>query len=460
MNDTLNANAKTFKPRPYQTKIIQHILNTPRCAIWAGMGLGKTSAVLTAIDTLNQTNPCLTLVVAPLRVAQSTWPDEVAKWAHLNKISISAIIGSLEERRFAIRKPATIYTINYENLPWLLEYLKGNWPFDIVVADESTKLKGFRLRQGTKRAKALATVAHANCKRFIELTGTPSPNGLQDLWGQSWFLDAGARLGRSFDAFSQRWFRLSFDGYGLEPLPYASDEIQDRLKDICFSFDARDYFDIDEPIVNIIRVDLPKEARALYRDMEREMFLMVDGAGVEAFNAASQTVKCLQLANGAIYTDQAAGWSEVHDAKLLALESIVEESAGASVLVAYHFKTDLIRLQKYFKKGRVLDTDPQTIKDWNAGKIPLLFAHPASAGHGLNLQDGGNILVFFGHWWDLEQYQQIIERIGPTRQIQAGHKRAVFIHQIVATDTVDELVMTRRNTKRKVQDILLEAMKA
>ena len=229
---------------------------------------------------------------------------------------------------------------------------------------------------------------------------------------------------------------------------------------ICFSFDARDYFDIDEPIVNIIRVDLPKEARALYRDMEREMFLMVDGAGVEAFNAASQTVKCLQLANGAIYTDQTGGWFEVHDAKLLALESIVEESAGASVLVAYHFKTDLIRLQKYFKKGRVLDTDPQTIKDWNAGKIPLLFAHPASAGHGLNLQDGGNILVFFGHWWDLEQYQQIIERIGPTRQIQAGHKRAVFIHQIVATDTVDELVITRRNTKRKVQDILLEAMKA
>ena len=451
--------SQPFTPRAYQTKIIEHILAHPRCGIWAGMGMGKTASVLSAIDILNQTEPGLTLVIAPLRVAQSTWPDEMAKWTHLTGMSISAIVGTVEERRAALRKPATIYTINYENLPWLLEHLNGNWPFTTVVADESTKLKGFRLRQGTKRAKALATVAHAKCKRFIELTGTPSPNGLQDLWGQAWFLDAGVRLGRTFDSFNQRWFRLRFDGYGYEPLGNAQTEIQDRLKDVCVSLDAKDYFDIDEPIVNVIRVELPNQARALYNEMEREMFLTIDGAGVEAFNAASRTIKCLQIANGFIYTDEAGGWSDLHNAKIDALESVIEEAAGMPVLVAYHFKTDLIRLQKSFPQGRALGTDPQTIKDWNAGRIPVLFAHPQSAGHGLNLQDGGNIICFFGHWWDLEQFQQIIERIGPTRQKQAGYNRPVFIHHIVAADTVDELVMARRETKREVQDLLLEAMK-
>ena len=457
--DLRTGGSQPFTPRAYQTKIIEHILAHPRCGIWAGMGMGKTASVLTAIDILNQTEPGLTLVIAPLRVAQSTWPDEVAKWTHLTGMSISAIVGTVEERRAALRKPATIYTINYENLPWLVEHLKGSWPFTNVVSDESTKLKGFRLRQGTKRAKALASVAHAKTKRFIELTGTPSPNGLQDLWGQAWFLDAGVRLGRTYDSFNQRWFRLRFDGYGYEPLGHAQTEIQERLKDVCVSLDAKDYFDIDEPIVNIIRVELPKQARALYNDMEREMYLTIDGTGVEAFNAASRTIKCLQIANGFIYTDEEMAWSDVHNVKIEALESVIEEAAGMPVLVAYHFKTDLTRLQKSFPQGRILGTNPQTIKDWNAGRIPVLFAHPQSAGHGLNLQDGGNIICFFGHWWDLEQYQQIIERIGPTRQKQAGYNRPVFIHHIVAANTVDELVMARRETKREVQDLLLEAMK-
>lgn len=189
------------------------------------------------------------------------------------------------------------------------------------------------------------------------------------------------------------------------------------------------------------------------------MFLQIENNDVEALNAASKTIKCLQLANGAIYTDDSGTWSEVHDLKLQALESIINEAAGMPVLVAYHFKSDLARLQKAFKNGRVLDKDPQTIRDWNAGKTPILFAHPASAGHGLNLQDGGNILAFFSHWWDLEQYLQIVERIGPTRQAQAGHDRPVFIYHIIAADTVDELVMERRESKKTVQEILLEAMK-
>lgn len=454
-----------FTPRSYQHAIIDHAVDLERSGIWAGMGMGKTVSTLTALDMLELVEPGPTLVIAPLRVASSTWPDEAKKWTHLRNIEVSAVVGNPDERRAALRRPASVYTTNYEQLPWLVEHYGDKWPFKKIVADESTKLKGFRLRQGTQRAQALGKVAHKYATRFIELTGTPSPNGLQDLWGQAWFLDGGVRLGRSYQSFIDRWFRSEQVGSDrhavrLEPLPFAREQIEDKLRDICISLDPRDYFNIDEPIVNVIRVELPAKARQLYRDMEREMFMEIDGSEVEAFNAASKTIKCLQLANGAVYTDESCTkFSEVHDVKLQALEEIVEEAAGMPVLVAYHFKSDLARLLKAFPRGRVLDADPQTIRDWNAGKIPVLFAHPASAGHGLNLQDGGNILAFFGHWWNLEEYQQIVERIGPTRQAQAGHDRPVFIHHIVAAGTVDELVMARRDSKRAVQDLLLEAMK-
>jgi SNF2 family DNA or RNA helicase len=411
---------------------------------------------------LELVEPGPALVLAPLRVAASTWPDEAKKWGNLRNVEVSAVIGTPEQRRAALRRPASIYTTNYDNLVWLVEELGERWPFRKVVADESTRLKSFRLRQGGKRAQALARVAHCKVDRFIELTGTPSPNGLQDLWGQAWFLDRGQRLGRTWEAFVQRWFRSIPGDNGftrIEPMPFAQEQIEDRMRDLCLSLDARDWFDIRQPIENVIRVELPKRARALYEDMEREMFMQLDGHEIEAFSAAAKTIKCLQIANGAAYTDEAGNWSEVHDAKLQALEDVIEEAAGMPVLVAYHFKSDLARLLRAFPKGRHLDQDPQTIRDWNAGKIPILFAHPASAGHGLNLQDGGNILVMFGHWWDLEQYQQIVERIGPTRQAQAGHDRPVFIHHIVAADTIDEIVMARRESKREVQDLLLEAMK-
>jgi SNF2 family DNA or RNA helicase len=452
---------RPYVRRRYQHAIAAHQLDVPRGATFAGMGLGKTVETLTTLASLDLVEPGPALVCAPLRVAQSTWPDEAAKWDHLAGFEVVPIVGTVEQRRAALRRRADVFTTNYEQLPWLTEELRGaRWPFRKIVADESTRLKGFRLRQGTARAKALAKVAHEHCTRWINLTGTPAPNGLQDLWGQTWFLDKGQRLGRSFDSFSQRWFRPSYTGYGVEPLECAQREIEQRLGDICLSLDARDHFDLAEPIVNTIRVELPAKARELYRDMEREMFAQIGEHEVEAFSAAARTIKCLQIANGAAYIDEdASEWVEVHDAKLQALESVIAEAAGASVLVAYHFRSDLARLQRAFPKGRHLDQDPQTIRDWNAGRIPLLFAHPASAGHGLNLQDGGNILAIFGHWWDLEQYQQIVERIGPTRQAQAGHERPVFIHHIVAADTVDELVMARRESKRAVQDLLLEAMK-
>jgi SNF2 family DNA or RNA helicase len=449
-----------FTPRPYQTMIRDHILDTPRCAIWAGMGMGKTTSTLNALDVIALIEDAPVLVLAPLRVAKSTWPDEAQKWDHLSGTNIVPIVGPLSERLAALRMPAQVYTTNYEQLEWLQEYWGDRWPYRTVVADESTKLKSFRLRQGGKRAQALGRVAHTKVKRFVQLTGTPSPNGLVDLWGQAWFLDAGQRLGRTFSAFSQRWFTKANNGFGLKPLPNAQAEIQDKLHDLCLTVDAKDWFDLREPIVNDIFVDLPINARKLYRDMEKDMFMQIEAHDVEAFGAAARTIKCLQIANGAAYVgDSNDQWKELHDAKLQALESIVEEAGGAPVLVAYHFKSDLQRLQRAFPKGRQLDADPQTIKDWNAGKIGVLFAHPASAGHGLNLQDGGNILVYFAHWWNLEERLQILERIGPTRQMQAGYDRPVFVHNIIARDTVDELVIERVQTKREVQDILLDAMK-
>ncbi len=451
-----------FIPRPYQQQIINRILTQDRVAVWAGMGLGKTSATLTALDILSLVEPGPALVLAPLRVARSTWPDEVQKWDHLRQLRVQPVVGTPSERKAALAIPAHVYTMNYENLPWLVEHLGESWPFSTVVADESTKLKSFRLRQGGQRAQALGKVAHSRVKRFIELTGTPASNGVIDLWGQVWFIDKGQRLGKSFSAFTSRWFRQIPTSAGftqVEILPHSQREIEAALQDICVAIKPEDHFDLKQPIVTRLDVELPEAARGAYDEMHREMVAELNGHQLEAFTAAAKTMKCLQLANGAIYTDDEGNWTEAHKAKLEALESVVEEAAGTPVLVAYHFKSDLARLQKAFPHGRVLDKDPKTISDWNKGKLRLMFAHPASAGHGLNLQDGGNILVFFGLNWSLEEHQQIIERIGPVRQAQAGHNRPVFIYHIVARDTVDELVLERLQSKRSVQDILLEAMK-
>lgn len=297
-------------------------------------------------------------------------------------------------------------------------------------------------------------------KRFVQLTGTPSPNGLQDLWGQAWFLDGGERLGRTHDSFKQRWFQRSHTGYGIEPLPFAQEQIEDRLKDVVISLNAADYFDLEKPVVNIITVDIPPKVRPLYDDMEKRMFAEIEGHEVEAFNAAARTNKCLQLANGAAYVGESTSeWVEVHDAKIDALDSVMEEAAGMPVLVAYNFKSDLARLKKHFPKGVDL-ARTEGMKQFREGKAPLGFAHPASLGHGVDgLQNVTNILAFFGVNWDLELHDQIIERIGPVRQMQAGFKRPVFLHYILARNTTDFMVKERLIGKRAVQDILLEAMK-
>jgi len=463
---------KWWTPRPYQPIMTAFMLRVRRCCLFVPMGFGKTSAVLLVIQALLLAGMARKiLVLAPLRVARTTWPEESRKWTQFVDITIRPIIGSAADRKAVLAeiRQHDVFTINYDNLIWLMELLGDKWPFDVVIADESTRLKSFRTKQGGKRAQALSTVAHKRVRRWINLTGTPVPNGLQDLWGQMWFIDEGTRLGRTYSAFEERWFGFQRKKDAVNPskfyvkrivFPHAEAEIHELLKDVCLTLDPKDWFDLEEPIVNTLYIDLPPQARVHYREMEKQMFTVLEENEIEAFGAAAKTIKCLQLASGAAYINGSnEEWVEVHDEKIQALESIVEEAAGAPVLVAYHFRSDLARLHRAFPSARRLDANPDTIRAWNAGEIPILLAHPASAGHGISLQDGGNILVFFSWWWALEEHQQIIERIGPVRQKQSGHDRPVFIYNIVARDTVDELVVERLQSKKSVQDVLLKALK-
>ena len=455
---------KNFVPRPYQNLIINHILSRPRVAIWAGMGMGKTSSTLAALDILiRHCDEGPALIIAPLRVAQSTWPDEVAKWAEFRHLKVSVITGKKAQREQAVATEADIYCTNYETIPELVEYWQKRWPYKIVVADESTRLKGFRSQQGSKRAKALAKVSRHLVHRFIELTGTPAANGLEDLWGQTWFLDFGEKLGASMTAFRNRWFRplrVGNNAFAVKwvPLSHSQEEIHELVKPYILKLNAEDWFDIKQPITVDVKVELDSKARELYNMMEREMLMSLseeEDDTVEAGNAAVKTGKCLQIASGAIYRDNKK-YSLIHSAKMKALESIVEEAAGQPILVTYQFRHEAERVMKAFPQARLLDKHPQTIRDWNEGNIPILLAHPASCGHGLSLQDGGNILVFFSTGWNLEEHEQIIERIGPTRQQQAGHPRPVFVYNIIAKDTLDEAVQERIRSKRDVLDLLLE----
>lgn len=457
-----------YVPRPYQNLMLEHELAQARTAVFAGMGMGKTSSTLTAIDALNVIEGTVpTLVLAPLRVARSTWPREAAKWDHLTNIAVQPILGDAGARRWALKSDANVYTINYENLPWLIEHFadQKRWPFGRIVADESTKLKSFRLRQGGKRSAALARVAHdSRVTHWINLTGTPAPNGLKDLWGQTWFLDRGVRLGRTYAAFKQRWFQRSYDGFDITPAAFAQEQIQNALRDITLSLDSKDWFTLEDPVVRRIEVELPYVARQRYREMERELFTWLKTKtqehSVEVFTSAAKSMKLLQLASGTAWvsTDEKV-YAPVHDEKLDALESILEEANGMPVMVAYHWVPSRERILARFPAARHFDGSLRTEDDWNAGRIPLLVLHPASGGHGLNLQHGGNIIVHFDQWWDLELYQQVNERIGPVRQIQSGLNRNVWHYLIVARDTVDEEVVARRESKREVQDVLLEAMK-
>lgn len=454
---------RIFKAREWQPQIMDHIAEHPRCAVWAKMGAGKTTSALKPLTAIRALEEAPALILGPKRVARKTWPDEMDSWTFGEGFSVIPVMGNQTERFQALGDNAVFYSTNYEQLPWLVKHFGRNWPFKTIIADEATKLKGFRLRGGGQRAGSLAKVAHLYCERFIELTGTPSPNGLQDLWGQMWFLDKGERLGRTYQAFTERWFGPNASGYGLKAFPFAQEQIQKLLSDICITVDPADYLTLTPVIETDVVVTLPTKARALYKDMEKTMFMELEHAfgthEIEAVNAAVRTNKCLQLASGAVYTDATGSWQSVHDEKLDALESIIEEACGEPVLVSCMFKSEFAKIAERFPKARYFDDNPRTEDEWNRGEIDLMYCHPASAGHGSNLQHGGRILVDFGSGWNLEYDDQIVERLGPMRQFQSGYDRPVYRYRILADDTVDYMVKARRETKRSVQDILLEAMK-
>lgn len=433
---------------PHQVKMVDHIKRVNGCACFVEMGLGKTLATLTALQQLKDAGEIKrTLVIAPLRVAQSTWPDEIEKWGHVN-LTYSVVCGSANDRIKALTANADVFVINRENVKWLVSVLK-KWPFDCVVIDESTSFKS----SATARFKALKKARHL-MKRVILLTGTPAPNGLLDLWAQMYLIDGGERLGKTFTQYRQRYFYPDYMGYNWTPAENAEERIYKKISDVCLTMQAADYITLPARIDNVVPVALPKKALERYRELEREYLLTVDGEDITAINAAALSNKLLQIANGAAYIDE-GDYVELHDAKLDALAEIIESNEGKPVLVGYNYRADVERIMERFPKARKLDKDPDTIKRWNQGEIEILLAHPASAGHGLNLQSGGSIAVWFGLTWSLELYQQFNARLH-----RQGQTKPVIIHHLTATGTIDETVTEAIRNKTNTQQALIDYLKA
>ena len=388
-----------YKPHNYQAFASEFILEHPVCCLMLDMGLGKTVITLSALWelVLDRFDVCRILVIAPKRVAEDTWPKEIAKWEHLSGLSFSLVLGSKAEREAALRKRAFIYIINRENVAWLVENYR--WDFDMVVIDELSSFK-------SNKAERFKAMKHVRPKftRIVGLTGTPAPNSLLDLWPQMYLLDMGQRLGRFIGGFRERFFvpdkRNREIIYSYKPRDGAEDAIYSLVSDICISMKAVDYLDMPERIDNRIEVAMSSKEQKLYDDFQRDMVLSIGSEELDAVNAAALSGKLLQMANGAVYGDDKKVLP-IHDRKLDALEDLVEAANGKPLLVAYWYKHDLQRIKARFKTARCIDTS-KDIDDWNAGKIPLALIHPASAGHGLNLQEGGCTIVWFGLTWSLE----------------------------------------------------------
>lgn len=471
--------------RDYQGASRDFGLDRPRFNLWAGTGTGKTSVGVELYDHLRFFDEAQhLLVVSTKRVAKHVWTNELRKWENFEHLSISTAIGTPDQRIAALRAHSNITTINYDNLPWLIDVAGDEWYWDMVIADESSRLKNLRidtrvstkgkvfLRKsgGSERAMRIAKIAHKKVRRWANFTGTPASNGLIDLWGQAWYLDGGQRLGRTFTAFKNRWFRQIKVGddafqFRLEAWPFAEEQIKAALSDLTLTIEAKDYFDLPPTVVNRIPITLPPKAYAHYREMEREMFTEIKNREIEAVNAGSKSMKLRQLASGAAYVQpddgsDAAQWVDVHDEKIEALRDIVSDLAGEPVVVAYFFKSDLARLKKAFPEGVYFDDSAKTLDDFCAGRIPVLFLHPASAAHGIDgMQEHCRNIVWFSMTWNLEDFQQTNERIGATRQVQSGFYRTVYVHLLVGENTIEEDMVDRVESKASVQDAVKAAMK-
>lgn len=443
-----------FKPHNYQSYAIEYIKNHPVSAVLLDMGLGKTVISLTAIADLlfDSFLAHRILVIAPLRVARDTWPAELKKWSHLEHLTFAVAVGAPAERKAALMSNADITIINRENVQWLIEDSGMPFNFDTVVIDE---LSSFKNPQ-SKRFKSLLKV-RPKIKRIIGLTGTPSSNGLLDLWAEFRLLDMGQRLGRFITQYRNNYFmpdkRNGQIIYSYKPLPYAEEAIYKQISDITISMKSTDYLQMPELVSSQYEVQLSEDERERYEQLKAEFVLNISNEEITAANAASLTGKLVQLANGAIYTDS-GDIMEFHDRKLDALEDLIEAANEKPVLVAYWFKHDLHRIKKRFTVRELKSS--KDIKDWNSGKIPVAVIHPASAGHGLNLQSGGSTLIWFSLTWSLELYQQTNARL----YRQGQRSDTVIIQHIIAKNTIDEQIIKALKKKDNTQSALINAVKA
>ncbi|HJA40206.1 MAG TPA: DEAD/DEAH box helicase [Firmicutes bacterium] len=446
-----------FVPHNYQKYCIDKIVSTPATGLFLDMGLGKTVITLSAVRELkfNRFAVSKVLVVAPKKVAESTWSKEIDKWEHLKILSVSLILGSQTKRINAVNTPADIYVINRENIPWLVDYHRNQWPYDMVVIDEFSSFKNHK----AKRFKSLSMI-RPRIKRIVGLTGTPAPNGLLDLWAQVYLLDGGQRLGKFITHFREIYFepdQRSRDRiYSYAPKEGADDKIKNLIEDICISMKAEDYLELPDITYNTIRVSLDKKAEKAYKQLERDMLLQIDDQTIDAGSAAVLTNKLLQLCNGAIY-DENRNIIPIHNCKLETFIELVEGLNGNPALVFYNFQHDKERIKKVLSKMNLRVRDlktPQDETDWNNREIDILLAHPASAAYGLNLQQGGNHVIWFGLNWSLELYQQANKRLH-----RQGQTEKVIVHHLAVAEGVDGDVLNALAGKETTQEQLLLALK-
>lgn len=448
--------------RPYQHWMTDLLERKKSVLVALDMGMGKTVICWRAIKRMMYVDFRYCLIVAPLNVANVTWPEELNEWKELHclKNSYSLLTGGPKQREAAVRKDVPIHIINRENLPWLWRYWKKQWPYDMVIWDESSGLKSWSFRTENKNDTRFGAMAHARkyVDRMIELTGTPAPNGIIDLGGQAFILDRGERLGRSKDAFHKRWFELGYNGFDYEPKDFAFDQIMDRMKDVMFSLRARDHIDLPEQIFSPRYINLPKKLQTQYFDFEESLYS--EAYDVEAVSNGVLTNKLLQFANGSMYRNHEDGSRElvpIHNLKLEPLERIIGEENGHNVMVSYSFQFDVDNIVKAFPKTVVYDrTDKTFFRLWNQGKIRLAAAHAASIGHGMNLQQGGHILVWYGLTWNLEHWLQFNERFPRSGQ----SSKHCYVYPIIARGTNDEVVYRAMQTKGATQDRVNAAVRA
>ena len=447
-----------YSPHDYQTYATNFILTHPVAAILLDMGLGKSVITLTAIFDL-----CLdsflirkVLVIAPLRVARDTWPAEIRKWDHLWGLTFSVAVGTEPERKAALMQDASVYIINRENVQWLVEQSNLPFDYDMVVVDELSSFKSYQ----AKRFRALLQV-RPGVRRIVGLTGTPSSNGLMDLWAEYRLLDLGQRLGRYITHYRNRYFtpdkRNGAIVYSYKPLPGAEEQIYDAIADITISMKAADHLQMPECVQSEATVKLSAEEQEAYSTLKKELVVSLNCEEIDAVNAASLANKLCQMANGAVYADDKRV-IPLHERKLDMLEDLIEAANGKPVLVAYWFKHDLERIMERLHKLHIpfaRADKSESIERWNRGELPVMLIHPASAGHGLNLQSGGCTLVWYGLTWSLELYQQTNARLW-----RQGQKHTVVIHHIIAEGTIDERIMLALRQKDKTQTALMDAVRA